>query len=173
MKRTRTISISIFALGLLAGSAVGVAAQDAGTDPLAPSAFSGEASVDGPLEAYFDPETGRGVVVIGEFNMDDPRASGTLTQIEDGADIEFGGLHYGGHVSSIRIANDGGAWVGTKRLVRGAGSVGIFNELVGEGGYEGLSLFIFETGDSEGSVSKAFIVPSDIVLAMPPPPPAE
>jgi hypothetical protein len=46
--------------------------------------------------------------------------------------------------------------------------------LAGEGSYEGLSLFIFETLDSEGElVSNAYIIPTDIVPAMPAPPAAE
>ena len=47
-------------------------------------------------------------------------------------------------------------------------------ELVGEDGYEGLSLLIFGTVGYEGdSVSHSFIVPTGIVPAMPPPPAAE
>jgi hypothetical protein len=182
VKGPKTTFISILAIGLLAGSAVGVAAQDEEADPMAPSAFSGDASGDEPPEFYTDPETGLEVVVIPTFNMADPRASGTWTEVEDGADVEDGGLNYGAGVSSVRLANDGGAWIGTKRSIGSndgegegsQGSRGVFTELVGEGGYEGLSLFMYEAADSEGGyVSNAYIIPTDMVPAMPPPPAAE
>jgi hypothetical protein len=128
-----------------------------------------------------DPDTGLTRVVISPFGLTDPRASGTWTQIEDIADVEDGGVIYGAAGSSVRLANDGGAWVGTLRFMsstdaNGEGPVGAFAELVGEGGYEGLSLFIFETFDGDfeaGPASNAFIVPTDMVPAMPPPPAAE
>ena len=41
MRTIKTTTISILAVGLLAGSAVGVAAQDEVADPMAPATFSG------------------------------------------------------------------------------------------------------------------------------------
>jgi hypothetical protein len=177
--RLKSFVTTIIAVGLATGSAVGVAAQDEVSDPMAPSAFSGAAEGDGEPQFLTDPDTGLDLVVIPSFEVADPRASGTWTQIEDFASVEEGGLKHAAGGSSVRLANDGGAWVGTLRLVTsrdsdGEGTVGTFTELVGEGGYEGLSLFMFETVDSEFElVSNAFIVPTDMVPAMPPPPAAE
>jgi hypothetical protein len=176
--RLKSTLITAVTIGLLAGSAVGVAAQDGSADPMAPSVFSGLAEGDGPPEFSEDPDTGLDRVVF-PWDVTDSRASGTWTQLEDGARVEAGVSDYEVGSSSVRLANDGGAWVGTARLVssrdpNGEGNVGVFTELVGEGGYEGLSLFMFETVVGEGEVvSNAFIVPTDMVPAMPPPPPAE
>jgi hypothetical protein len=179
VKKFRTPLVAAIAIGLLAGSAFGVAAQDEAADPMAPSAFSGAAEGDGPPKFLTDPETGLDLVVISPFELADSRASGTWSQIEDFARVEDGGREYRAGGSSVRLANDGGAWVGTLRVV-GAGNpskkgrVGTFTELIGEGGYEGLSLFIFETFGPKGKlVSNAFIVPTDSVPTMPPPPAAE
>ena len=74
--------------------------------------------------------------------------------------------------------NEGGARVGMLRTVGVSTpddivAIGSFTELVGEGGYEGLSPFMFETVDSEGELLfSAFIVPTDMLPAMPPPPAA-
>jgi hypothetical protein len=118
-------------------------------------------------------------VVIPSFELTDGLASGTWTQVEDVARLEDGKLEYMAGSSSVRLVNDGGAWVGTLRLLskrnpKGNGRVGSFTELIGEGGYEGLSLFIFETVNTKGkTISNAFIVPTDMAPAMPPPPAAE
>ena len=181
MRAIKTTSISILAIGLLAGSAVGVAAQDEPADPMASSTFTAEFGDGGSPEISTDPETGLDLVVISPFELADSRASGTWSQIEDFARVEDGGREYRAGGSSVRLANDGGAWVGTLRFMssrgaNGEGSVGAFTELVGEGGYEGLSLFMFETFDGDfeaGPVSNAFIVPTDMVPTMPPRPAAE
>ena len=46
-------------------------------------------------------------------------------------------------------------------------------ELVGEGGYEGLSMFMVTTITGDGPGTVGFIVPSDVVLPFPEPPAAE
>jgi hypothetical protein len=174
--------ISILAIGLVAGSAVGVAAQDEAADPMAPSTFTGEFT--GTAEDSTDPATGL-EVSVSPWEATDPRASGTWTGAEDAAVLDGDdGQQFTVGREAVRLANDGGAWVGTKRwflalsLPDGPVSVGTFTELVGEGGYEGLSLFMFETFDGDfedgpDSISTAFIVPTDMVPAMPPPPSAE
>jgi hypothetical protein len=179
VKGLKPILISAIAIGLLAGSVVGVAAQDDEVDPMAPSAFSGAVEGDGTEEYSTDPDTGLDRMVIPSFELADSRASGTWTQLEDFARIEDGGGDYIAEGESVRLANEGGAWVGTTRVVvavapNGDATSGVFTELAGEGGYEGLSLFMFETVGSEGElVSNAFIVPTDMVPAMPPAPAAE
>jgi hypothetical protein len=174
--------ISILAIGLLAGSAVGVAAQDEAADPMAPSTFTGEFT--GTAEDSTDPATGL-EVSVSAWEATDPRASGTWTGTEDAAVLDGDdGQRFSVGREAVRLANDGGAWVGTRRwflalsLPDGPLSVGAITELVGEGGYEGLSLFMFDTAgtnleDGPDSFSTAFIVPTDMVPAMPPPPSAE
>jgi hypothetical protein len=171
IKSTLAITITI---GLLAGSSLGVAAQDE-ADPMAPSTFTWELS-DG--EFGTDPETGL-FVVVGRSEATDPRATGTWTQFEEGAAVEDDGRRYQVASGSIRLLNEGGAWVGTSRglgtrlLPEGDDSVLTFKELSGEGGYEGLSMFIFHPSmDPEGR-PVGFIVPSDVVLPFPEPPAAE
>jgi hypothetical protein len=79
--RLRTTITSILALGLLAGSAVGVAAQEA--DPMAPSTFTIQRA--GEPEVTTDPGTGA-TIVVGEKESTDQRASGTWTEVVGGAD---------------------------------------------------------------------------------------
>jgi hypothetical protein len=171
--------VATIAIGLLAGSAVSVSAQDEEADSMAPSAFSGNWDNVGDAAIIPDPDTGlerwEWAVVAA-----DPRASGTWTQVEDFARVEVDGLDYEALGSSLRLANDGGAWVGMTRTVmsvdpNGEGTVGAFMELTGEGGYEGLSLFVFDTAGVAGEepVSNAFIVPTEMVPVMPPAPAAE
>ena len=74
MRTIKHNTISILAVGLLAGSAVGVAAQDE-VDPMAPSTFTTEPI--GEPEVTADPETGLGTLVA-PYEATDPRASGTI-----------------------------------------------------------------------------------------------
>jgi hypothetical protein len=178
MKGLKPTLISAIAIGLLAGSAVGAAAQDEAAAAMASSAFTMEAVGDGPPEFSEDPATGLPLVTV-EVEATDPRASGTLTNIEDFAnDKNDGRYRVGG--TSLRLVNDGGAWVGTSRTVAGStvapngdDILGSFAALTGEGGYEGLTMFTFRTFGPEESANIGFIVPTDIVPTMPPPPAAE
>ena len=154
MRAIRTTTISILALGLLAGSAVGVAAQDESDEALAPALMSGKltegwevlsgdsALVDGAVRES-------GVVTTEVRKMSDPRLTGTLT-------IDFTkqffdvrrdtDLHWG----TVLIENDEGAWegmiTGTSDLEADGAPVAYY-ELVGSGAYDGLSAIVFETGN--------------------------
>jgi hypothetical protein len=101
--RLKSTLITAVTIGLLAGSAVGVAAQDGSADPMAPSVFSGLAEGDGPPEFSEDPDTGLDRVVF-PWGVTDSRASGTWTQLEDGARVEAGGSDYEVGSSSVRLA---------------------------------------------------------------------
>ena len=75
MRGIRTITVSMLAIGMLAGSAVGIAAQD--------EAAAGGASyftwdTAGPPEFSEDPVTGLPAVTVA-IEATDPRASGSLT----------------------------------------------------------------------------------------------
>ena len=144
MRGIKTITISILALGLLAGSAVGVAAQDEESDPMAPSSFTWSyGDVEGSIRGY--PEISQGFTVVAS----DPRASGEMTNDPIDADEEFLiGLW------ESRLVNDNGSWVGIGKQVDGfvndlgtdfEWEAGLPRwELTGEGDYAGLSLILFD-----------------------------
>ena len=162
MRGIKTTTISILALGLLAGSAVGVAAQDA--DPMAPSTFT--------MERAGDPEVTR-AVAVGPVESTDQRASGTLTQVVAGAMVDAAdGDRVRIGSDAVRLVNDGGSWVGSNRGFLTFPSDGpetrqFLGELVGEGGYEGFTMFFAQTG-GEGDVRwLGVIVPTDDIPAVP------
>ena len=184
MRAIRTTTISILALGLLAGSAVGVAAQDEEADPMAPAFFEVEylfgddfEVVDGtyeelgPGQERFDGEFVRGTLVEAE----DPRASGDLSQVES-IGVAFDEAPSGSRSSadvrarSIRLENEAGAWEGTgwgasyaPQSPTEARAVVIMNVLDGTGAYEGLTLFLAITADQ----SWGWIMPDGLVPAIP------
>jgi hypothetical protein len=168
VRAIRITTISILAVGLLAGSAVGVAAQEA--DPMAPSTFTIQRAEE--PEVTTDPGTGA-TILVGPVESTDQRASGTLTQVAAGAPVEVADGD-GGRISSdaVRLVNDGGSWVGSNRGFLtfpsdGPPTVQFLAELVGEGGYEGLTMFFAETGDTEDVRWLGVIVPTDEVPAVP------
>jgi hypothetical protein len=83
----------------------------------------------------------------GTVEATDPRASGALV-VGIGEAVFTDPAHLGSF--SVRLTNEGGAWTGTGRTY-GADEDRTLTiwELVGEGGHEGLSLFLFdEPGDA-------------------------
>ena len=167
MRAIKTISISILALGLLAGSAVGVAGQEA--DPMASSTFTLQRS--GEPEVTTDPSGAP--IVVGPVEATDQRASGTHTAVAAGAmvDVADGDA---GRISSdaVRLDNEGGSWVGSNRGFLtfpsdGPETVQFLGELVGEGGYEGLTMFLAETGYTEDVRWLGVIVPTGDIPAVP------
>ena len=102
MRATRKSGlISILAIGLLAGSAFGVTAQDeeAADASLEASAFRVVVQID-DAELSVDPETGVETVVGVGVEASDPRASGTLS-----AATATGGV--GDEVPSYRLRKSG------------------------------------------------------------------
>ena len=170
MRGIKTTTIAILALGLLAGSAVGVTAQDAG--PMAPSTFTMHGA--GEPVVSTDPGTGATIVVV-EKESTDERAAGTWTEVVGGPTVpvdEAAGLI---QRIAVRIVNDGGSWVGSSRgflifASDGPPTVQFLGELVGEGGYEGLTFFYAETGDVEltmaGWVSSSSKIRSELAIAL-------
>ena len=72
----------------------------------------------------------------------------------------------------MRLVNDGGSWVGSSRgfltfASDGPPTVQFLGELVGEGGYEGLTMFLAETGDAEDVRWLGVIVPTGDIPAVP------
>ena len=158
MRAIKTTTISILAIGLLAGSAVGVAAQDEGAASDV-SYFTWDTA--GPPEFSEDPATGLPVVTV-QIEATDERAGGTATTIEDGI------------ISAVRLVNDGGSWVGMGRGVNasdpeaGTGGRAWFTEYTGQDGYEGLTMYTFRVGfGGEPPESIGFIVPNELVPPFP------
>ncbi len=168
VRAIKTTTISILAVGLLAGSAVGVAAQD--EDPMAPSTFTVQRS--GEPEVTTDPSGA--IIVVGPVEATDQRASGTLTEVAVGAMVDVADGD-SGRISSdaVRLVNDGGSWVGSNRGFLTFSSdeqpptVQFLGELVGEGGYEGLTMFFAQTGDAAAIRWLGVIVPTDDIPAVP------
>jgi hypothetical protein len=145
-------------VGLLAGSAVGVTAQDDEAADHAAALVTGRIVHSGePAEFTEDTETESGFMQRGRSQpgfsvMSDPRLSGTVVT-EDNADRFCDGPcsddTYLGDVlwGTMEITNDGGSWTGTSvgsTDTSGGGGNITYYELVGSGGYEGLSAVIFE-----------------------------
>ena len=151
VRAIKTTTISILALGLLAGSAVGVAAQSA---VVTGSIASGDDCEMTPEGAEFC--TG------GRFEFDDPRLTGDYEKTQTfvmAPDID-GAFRA---TEDFRVTNDEGAWSG--RFV--IGSFFQDDELVsgrnnwlltGEGAYEGLTAWVYTSpygGKTRGLILEA------------------
>jgi len=151
----RTLIIFVLALGLLSVSVPGTLAQGE-------AAGSGEPVVFGWSVSPGDTE---GVAMV---DATDPRMVGTLTiGMGEGA-VVIGDVPILAPFS-LRVANDDGAWAGTGRAYRGSdGQAVSIWELIGEGGYEGLRVFMF--GDGEIEEPWGLIVSEDAIPPYPPVP---
>ena len=156
MHAIKTTSISILALGLLAGSAVGVTAQD-GPDMEA-AEVTGRAfmlaerrDVGGDF-IFFDPPGGKihSGAVDGTWSTSDPRLNGLVTRTvtwhwDPASDTVLDSHTY-------ELTNDGGSWVGEGNGyltdLRGDPRSVRWVTLTGRDGYEGLSaMVVLETAD--------------------------
>jgi hypothetical protein len=158
MRPSRVVLTTILAIGLLAGSGVGGAAQDEPNAPQGAALVSGHVTHFGPGEFTDESEAEgilmqRGRTTLGQVDLDDPRLSGLLTLV-DHADRFFAGVpsdeDYLGDVlwGTIEITNPDGAWTGTSVGTTDPSADGrgvTYYELVGSGAYEGLSAVIFES----------------------------
>jgi hypothetical protein len=129
------------------------------------------------LEGYPDdmgPVTVTGVALVAFDDSDrvEPRALGSVTEIWDRFDaVPSNGISV--VRGSTRVENDDGAWVGTaQRYAIGYGvEVGtVVWELVGEGGYEGLTMFLWGEYVHQPEELRGIIVPTGYVPDVPPPP---
>ena len=181
MRGIKTTTISILAIGLLAGSAVGVAAQEeeAAAEPSTPTKVAGtidseardlvqeptETVVDGVLEV-------RGLISEGDrFEMDDPRLTGTVTvavnvdvhKVSDFVDVVAVSLALG-------LENEAGSWSGQGTGVSHGGG-GIPQEealsldtwvLTGAGAYEGLSAYLIVDGTDDPATIEGVIYEGEL-----------
>jgi hypothetical protein len=170
MRTLKSGLIAIITTGLLAGSAVGVAAQEeAGYFTVT---FDGQAFEE---PSDFD-ESGAWFTDI-EMAASDPRMAGILTLVSENDVVEVGDDGYGAESSAVRVVNDDGAWSGTADAIF-AGNVDRgtqFMSLTGEGGYDGLVAYIVRTTGSGLADTDVWgvILPSGTKPAYPPPIPAE
>ena len=157
MRTIKTTTISILAVGLLAGSAVGVAAQDE-------EAAAEVASFTGSIRGGegLDVETTETVFPNGFTAVDgftwrnnwessDERLTGDVTGVTnwvvgpDGFDAwGTGGQPDIINAQVIELTNDGGSWLG-EGMAFGSTDLDISRDmytLVGQGGYEGLTAFV-------------------------------
>jgi hypothetical protein len=169
VRAIKTTTISILAVGLLAGSAVGVAAQDeASSEASFITGTIGASSVIGePVVSVTDGiEDGRGLVREGPIEVSDPRLTGTLVRV---INFSFRPVSSSGallvQTDLWSIENDGGSWSGPSTGISGVDDVpSDFTTdletvvLTGEGDYDGLSAYLVadwtpETGaDIQGAI---------------------
>ena len=157
VRSIKTTTISILALGLLAGSAVGVAAQDeeaaAGVTSVTGSIFGGEGLDVETTETEYP----NGFYAVDGFTWrndwvsSDERLTGDVTGVTNwvvGPD-GFDAWGTGGQPDIIasqvlELTNDGGSWLG-EGVSFGSTDLDISRDmfaLVGQGGYEGLTAYV-------------------------------
>ena len=161
------------AIGLLASSAVGVAAQDetADVESMRPALVTGflswpeDSQVEGYEETMQDGiRREHWVDTSNTAEMSDPRLSGALTIDATGERFDDLGTDLGW--ATVRIENDGGFWEGTSvntsDLDAETREVAYY-ELVGGGAYEGLSAVVFQTeAPDDAWLWSGIIFPGDL-----------
>ena len=176
MKRTRTTLITAIAIGLLTGSAIGVAAQETETE--APVEFTAEWAFGNAVRTDTS-EVGDGVVMTrgGAWrpgvitSASDPRFEGEVTLVlnhdrypSDGALQVFN--------SAFSVENDEGTWRGVPHLslrFSDAEASGRTQLFIGEGGYAGSYALVDIQGRQAG---EGWTLRGVIFEGEPPPAPA-
>ena len=142
MRAIKTTTISILAVGLLAGSAVGVAAQDesAGASNLTGTIASGSDVSQGTRTEVEGLVLTSGVVGLGRWDAPDERLSGDATYTGNW-------LYDERERTSIRsatyeLSNDGGSWLGEATALATPSLDTDTVLFTGRGGYEGLTAYV-------------------------------
>jgi hypothetical protein len=143
VRAIKTTTISILTLGLLAGSAVGVTAQD---DDIAPASVTGTATfpdeIGGGSRAWEDGALRyRDLRFTSAWEASDPRLSGAVSLSANRDQYERQQMEV---VSATAVVeNDGGRWSGTGTFLGGA-DLGETLTMVmqGEDAYEGLTAYV-------------------------------
>ena len=150
MRAIKTTTISILALGLLAGSAVGVAAQDAEATAEV-SSFTGtgteglEVLDEGTFGVNADGlNEATGVVYVARFDSDDDRLTGDATITANWQFPDPSDGFYQQAARTYELTNEGGSWLGQSHSL-GSDDLGTFVEMAvlsGQDGYEGLTAYL-------------------------------
>jgi hypothetical protein len=150
------------------------------SDPMAPAAFyytlepegepswgTEQQSADGTLIETRDME------VVERIQAADPRASGLLTSSQNRTQVEVDGNGVQTMSMQLRLSNEGGAWSGPGQAMLGFSDeiiqIAGLMTLEGEGGYEGLTLFLSQGGDFLSQRYWGLIVPTELVAPVPGP----
>ena len=166
-------------LGLLVSLSITVVAQDEEPDPMAPAYFTYTLEPVGVFPVEGDENVVRDHREMDAVEATDPRASGLLTTIGNWNEVAPEGSGFSTAATSVRLANDGGAWSGTGRetiaYVDGRSLMTGLSMLTGEDGYEGLTLMLNQYWDLDTTTFWGVILPSDRVPPVPDPvePPTE
>ena len=167
MRAIRTTTISILALGLLAGSAVGVVAQDEpsmdGAEVTGDAVFLAQIT-EGTIEEAPPLYAGDNVAARQRWSASDPRLDGVVTfTINWRADTDSG---ININAATYELTNDAGSWVGDARGYIG-GTIGevVSVALSGRDGYAGLSaIVVMESATTEANAwdLSGVIVPGEL-----------
>ena len=173
MKGLKTTTISILAVGLLAGSTLGVAAQDEATDQVAPVEFTGTTSF-GPCSGGQTSTVDEDGVVMERAEgrscinpssgFADPRLQGQF-RVWQNNDAFPGGLHL--FMTGFSMHDDEGAWIQRPSLALnhpdGTNATKVI-VMEGEGAYDGLVVVADLAWDPSG-VGSVFDVRGYILAA--------
>jgi hypothetical protein len=167
LKTTLTMAIAV---GLLAGSAVGVAAQDEESEapPVAYTTGTTGSPADGVEPTEESVPGGRQMRGLGLIDIPleftDARLSGLFTISANGAGQDFADGIANLESRTYRLVNDDGAWAGSGDYIFAIadGSPPLINQesmvLTGEGAYDGLIAYVFVDFANEEPELEAVIV---------------
>jgi hypothetical protein len=165
VKGLKPTLISAIAIGLLAGSAVGVAAQDEATDTMAPAYVTGTVTPGSVgsegTTTYVDDFIGLdGYESTDRLAASDPRLTGTVSYTGNSKIYEA--ARFDVQAGTVVLVSDDGRWVGT---TTGLSSYGLNSDTVvlhGEDAYEGLTAYVLLDWTSSPASFKAAIFPGEM-----------
>ena len=131
-------TISILAVGLLAGSAFGVAAQDELN--MEAAEVTGQIAFGDPIAVPDTVATPDGILAFNHtWDTSDSRLTGDGTYTFTSRDSE---TCCAIHSATYELSNDGGSWAGDGRSYSTASGTSGFVTLSGRDGYEGLTAYV-------------------------------
>jgi len=152
MRTLKSGLISILVLGLLAGSAVGAAAQD--EPSVEATEVTGQVTFGQPIAMPDPVETPDGILVREgmafehTWDTSDPRLTGEGTYTVNVAGVpDCCAIQ----AEAFELSNDGGSWVGDGRSVSPESGRHGFVALSGRDGYEGLTAYAVTEAAADGS----------------------
>ena len=165
MKGPKPALVTTIAIGLLAGSAVGVAAQDEASDAMAPAYATGTVASE-RVDSEGTTTYGDGFIGLDGYESaarlaaSDPRLTGTASYV--GNSQIFEAVRFDVQAGTVVLVTDDGRWVGT---TTGLSSLGLHADtavLQGEDAYDGLTAYILLDWTSSPASFKAAIFPGEM-----------